>query len=227
MRAMRKGDLAFFYHSNCNVPGIVGVMRIIEEHSPDESAFNPNHPYFDPKSKRERPTWDCVKVEFVKKFENPVTLKALKGDVNLANMQISQKACSRLSVQTVTPAQWSYVLKMAGEPEDVGVIPPTSGYEADTNGETDKEAVEDSVGIDDVDAAKMAAYGNPDDAADGDDGEDDDDDHDDEDEKGDGTVPQVNGAAETHDSTVKLSDGLDDGDDGVDDQEEESSEENY
>jgi len=168
---MRKGDLAFFYHSSCDVPGIVGAMRIVEEHSVDESAFDPNHPYFDHKSKRDKPTWDCVKVEFVKKFENPVTLKALKADPKLVNMQIAQKAYGRLSVQAVTPAQWKYVLKMADEPEDMGVISATSGYEADTNGETetDKEAVEDSVGIDDIDAAKMAAYGNLDDPATNDD----------------------------------------------------------
>lgn len=41
LRAMRKGDLAFFYHSNCKEPGIVGTMEIVREHSPDRKTFSP------------------------------------------------------------------------------------------------------------------------------------------------------------------------------------------
>ena len=78
MRAMRKGDLAFFYHSNCAVPGVAGMMRIVEEHIIDETAFDPNHPYYDPKSVRDKPKWEMVKVEFVKKFDDLVTLKELR-----------------------------------------------------------------------------------------------------------------------------------------------------
>lgn len=160
---MRKGDLAFFYHSNTKTPAIVGVMRIVEEHSVDESAFDPSHPYFDEKSTREKPKWDCVKVEFVKKFEDPITLKRVQSTRELANMQLVQKAYGRLSVQKVRPSEWLHILKMAGELEDLGVADKKSGYEADTNGETDKEVVEESVGADDedVEAAKLAAYGLP------------------------------------------------------------------
>lgn len=163
MRAMRKGDLAFFYHSNTKTPAIVGVMRIVEEHSTDESAFDPSHPYFDEKSSRDKPKWDCVKVEFVKKFEEPITLKKVQATSDLSNMQLVQKAYGRLSVQKVRPSEWLQILKMAGEPEDVGVAEQKSGYEADTNGETDKEVVEESVGgeDEDVEAAKLAAYGLP------------------------------------------------------------------
>lgn len=161
MRAMRKGDLAFFYHSNCDIPGIVGVMRVAEEHAVDQSAFDPAHPYFDEKSDRNKPKWDCVKVEFVKKFNEIITLKELKSTPDLSDMQVAQKAFGRLSVQKVTPAQWQFVLKMANEPEDLGVTSPVSGYEADTNGETDNEVVEDSAGADDIPAEKIAAYGSP------------------------------------------------------------------
>ena len=164
---MRKGDLAFFYHSNCKRPGIVGVMRIAEEHSVDESAFDPTHPYYDEKSDRSKPKWDCVKVEHVKKFNDIIDLKTLKATPELSQMQIASKAFSRLSVQKVTADQWRFVLKMANEPEDLGTVSPVSGYEADTNGETDKEAVEESVEIDDdaadqVEAQTLAAYGSPD-----------------------------------------------------------------
>lgn len=175
MRAMRKGDLAFFYHSNCPVPGIVGVMRIAEEHSVDESAFDPTHPYYDEKSNRDKPKWDCVKVEFVKKFQDMITLKEVKSNKHLQEMQLASNSYGRLSVQSVTPAQWQYVLKMANEPEDLGVTSAVSGYEADTNGETDKEVVEDSIGAEDddvdVDAEKIAAYGDLSDAGEDDDEE--------------------------------------------------------
>lgn len=167
MRAMRKGDLAFFYHSNCGVPGIVGVMRVAVEHQVDKSAFDPNHPYFDPKSDPSKPKWDCVKVEFVKKFDNIISLKTVKETPELASMQLASKSYGRLSVQKVSPSSWKHILKMAGEPEDLGVAAAKSGYEADTNGETDKEAAEDSVGLgdedEDVDMQKLAAYGDLDD----------------------------------------------------------------
>ena len=165
MRAMRKGDLAFFYHSNCTEPGIVGVMRIAEEHAVDESAFDPEHPYYDEKSVREKPKWDCVKVEYVKKFAKPVSLKEVKSTPELSKMQLVSAA--RLSVQKVRPSEWRFVLKMADESEDLGVTSAVSGYEADTNGETDKDADKESIGLDeedgDVDEDALAKYGKPDD----------------------------------------------------------------
>jgi predicted RNA-binding protein with PUA-like domain len=122
MRAMRVGDLAFFYHSNCTTPGIVGVMRIAEEHQIDETAFDPNHPYFDPKSTREKPKWEMVKVEFVKKFEEMLTLKELKSFAApggaLSNMQMIKQ--SRLSVSSVQPEEWEFILEQIGERYDLG-----------------------------------------------------------------------------------------------------------
>lgn len=152
-------------------------MRIAEEHSIDESAFDPTHPYYDEKSSRDKPKWDCVKVEFVKKFSDIIPLKTLKSTPQLENMQIAQKAYGRLSVQSVSQDQWKFVLNMAGEAEDLGVTSTVSGYEADTNGETDKELVEDSIGADDdedkeeddieVDENIKAAYGDPEDDTEG------------------------------------------------------------
>ncbi|RMZ78120.1 hypothetical protein DV738_g3979, partial [Chaetothyriales sp. CBS 135597] len=120
MRAMRKGDLAFFYHSNCKTPGIVGVMRIVEEHQVDESAFDPAHPYYDPKSTRDKPKWELVKVEFVKKFDTIVDLKQLKSFAGpggaLENMQTLKQ--SRLSVSGVQPHEWRFILDQLGEQHD-------------------------------------------------------------------------------------------------------------
>lgn len=144
MRAMRKGDLGFFYHSNCKIPGIAGVLRIVEEHSVDESAFDPNHPYYDPKSSREKPKWDIVKVEFVKKFDELITLKDLRdlgtSGKPLENMQMLKQ--SRLSVSSVSPSEWFFLLEQAGENPDLGQAPKTDGYESDIDGEGEDNIVE-------------------------------------------------------------------------------------
>ncbi|EAW25267.1 EVE domain-containing protein [Aspergillus fischeri NRRL 181] len=117
IRAMKKGDYAFFYHSNCKVPGVVGMMEIVQEHTPDESAFDPAHPYYDPKSKRDNPKWEVVHVEFRRKFKKMVTLNDLKAHAKpggpLEDLQALKQ--TRLSVSSVTPAQWKFILGLAGE----------------------------------------------------------------------------------------------------------------
>ncbi|KAF7715784.1 AT-hook transcription factor [Penicillium ucsense] len=117
MKEMKQGDYAFFYHSNCKVPGVVGIMEIVREHSVDESAFDSKHPYYDPKSTPTAPKWVVVHVEFRKKFDNPVTLTDLKlhGQPGKALENLQTLKQSRLSVSSVTPAQWRYILRMAGE----------------------------------------------------------------------------------------------------------------
>ncbi|OJK03916.1 hypothetical protein ASPACDRAFT_75436 [Aspergillus aculeatus ATCC 16872] len=117
MRAMKKGDQAFFYHSNCKVPGVAGVMEIVEEHFVDESAFDPAHPYYDAKSKREKPKWEAVRVEFRRKFKNLVPLSQLKENMApgkpLANLEMLKQ--SRLSVSSVRPDEWEFILGLAEE----------------------------------------------------------------------------------------------------------------
>ncbi|RAK75671.1 DUF55-domain-containing protein [Aspergillus fijiensis CBS 313.89] len=117
MRAMKKGDQAFFYHSNCRVPGVAGVMEIVEEHFVDESAFDPAHPYYDAKSKREKPKWEAVRVEFRRKFKNLVPLSQLKENMApgkpLANLEMLKQ--SRLSVSSVRPEEWEFILGLAEE----------------------------------------------------------------------------------------------------------------
>lgn len=137
MRAMRKGDLAFFYHSNCAVPGIAGVMRIVEEHTVDESAFDPDHPYYDAKSDREKPKWELVKVEFVKKFDDLITLRQLRS-LSLPGSALEQMVVlkqSRLSVSPVTASEWQFILNLAGEKASLGHATPQDGYETDIDSE--------------------------------------------------------------------------------------------
>ncbi|KAK0610173.1 PUA-like domain-containing protein [Bombardia bombarda] len=120
LRAMKKGDLAFFYHSNCKEPGIVGTMEVVREHTPDLSAHDPSAPYYDAKSKPDDPKWSVVHVEFRRKFAVPIYLKELRamGDAAgkpLANMQMLKQ--SRLSVSRVSAAEWEYLMGVVEEKE--------------------------------------------------------------------------------------------------------------
>ncbi|KAK3312903.1 PUA-like domain-containing protein [Apodospora peruviana] len=117
LRAMKKGDLAFFYHSNCKEPGIVGTMEIVAEHSPDLSAHDPKAPYYDAKSSPSDPKWSVVHVAFRSKFASPIGLKELRTmgapGKPLENMQMLKQ--SRLSVSKVNAAEWAYLISVAEE----------------------------------------------------------------------------------------------------------------
>ncbi|KAF3763167.1 DUF55-domain-containing protein, partial [Cryphonectria parasitica EP155] len=117
LRAMKKGDLAFFSHSNCKEPGIVGTMEIVQEHSPDLSAQNPKNPYYDPKSSPSDPRWSVVHVKFGAKFREPIKLKEMrelgKPGGPLENMQMLKQ--SRLSVSRVSEEEWNFLVALAEE----------------------------------------------------------------------------------------------------------------
>jgi predicted RNA-binding protein with PUA-like domain len=115
MQAMRKGDLGFFYHSNAKPSGVVGILRVVEEADVDETAFDPKDPYYDPKSDKDKPKWYCVGVEFVKKFDDVVSLhkiKSLAGSGGpLENMQLVTN--SRVSVSRVKKEEWDIILGLS------------------------------------------------------------------------------------------------------------------
>ncbi|KAF2846438.1 DUF55-domain-containing protein, partial [Plenodomus tracheiphilus IPT5] len=119
MQAMRVGDLGFFYHSNAKPSGVAGILRVVDEAKVDETAFDPKDPYFDAKSRREEPKWWCVGVEFVRKFEDVVSLEVLKKEAAkggvLKDMQVVHN--SRLSVCRVRREEWDHVLRLAEEAE--------------------------------------------------------------------------------------------------------------
>ena len=110
---MKLGDLAFFYHSNCAEPGIVGIMEVVKESYPDFSAFNPASPYFDPKSSAENPRWFMVDVKFVRKLSRPLSLKQLKALPELADLALVRRG-NRLSIMPVSASQWEFVLSLEG-----------------------------------------------------------------------------------------------------------------
>ena len=111
---MKKGDLAFFYHSNCAEPAVVGIMEIACTAYPDHTAFNSNEKYFDAKSDPDNPRWLMVDVRLKKKFKNPVTLQSIKAQKKLGDMRLVQRG-NRLSILPVTALEWHHIVKMAGE----------------------------------------------------------------------------------------------------------------
>jgi len=78
MRRMNIGDMAFFYHSNCKPPCIVGLMEVIEKNIIDPTQFDKKSKYFDPKSNPATPRWDCVKLKFKSKSKKILSLNELK-----------------------------------------------------------------------------------------------------------------------------------------------------
>ena len=110
MRAMRKGDLVLFYHSNANPPGVIGVAKVDKEAYPDHTAWDKRSKYHDEKSTREKPRWDMVDVRFVEKFKRLVPLDELKTTRGLENMVVIKRG--RLSVQPVTKAEFDIVRRL-------------------------------------------------------------------------------------------------------------------
>jgi predicted RNA-binding protein with PUA-like domain len=95
MRAMKKGDRGFFYHSG-EGKEIVGIVTVVKEAHPDSTDGE----------------WECVDIAAEKPVPRPVTLAAIKAEKKLADMALVRY--SRLSVQPVSEAEWKLVCAMAG-----------------------------------------------------------------------------------------------------------------
>ena len=108
---MKKGDQAFFYHSNCAVPGIAGIVEIAREAYPDFTALDPQSSYYDPKSDPEHPRWYMVDVRFVCRIDPVIALSELKQHDELRHMRLLQRG-NRLSVMPVTASEWQYILDL-------------------------------------------------------------------------------------------------------------------
>ena len=110
---MRVKDRAFFYHSNCKEPGIVGTMRVARTAYPDHTAFDPNDKHFDPKSDADAPRWFMVDVKFEKKFKRVITLQELKtcSEGELKGFPLVRRG-NRLSVMPVSREHWQFILSL-------------------------------------------------------------------------------------------------------------------
>jgi predicted RNA-binding protein with PUA-like domain len=114
LKAMQVGDLAFFYHSSAEPPGIVGLCRVIETNLADPSQFDPQSPYFDPTSSKDTPRWWTVRVEFVKKYKRMLTLELLREKFSPDELLLLRRG-SRLSVIPVLNPVAEKILALAGE----------------------------------------------------------------------------------------------------------------
>jgi len=108
---MRIGDKIFFYHSNCEVPGVVGIAEVASEAYPDATAFDPEAKYYDPKGDPENPRWFLVDVRYVRHLHRNIPLTELKehADGALAELPLVRRG-NRLSVMPVTDQQWDFIL---------------------------------------------------------------------------------------------------------------------
>ena len=100
MRNMEIGDQAFFYHSNCKPPGIVGLMEIVKTNIVDPTQFDQNSKYYDAKSEKQNPRWDCVKVKFLFKSKEIISLQELRKLFNEDELKVVKKG-NRLSILPV------------------------------------------------------------------------------------------------------------------------------
>jgi len=109
---MKIGDLAFFYHSSCAEPGIVGIMEVVRAAYSDDSALDSKSDYFDPKATAENTRWVMVDVRLKRKLKRPISLQELKSHKALTGMPLLQRG-ARLSIMPVTKKQWDYIIKLS------------------------------------------------------------------------------------------------------------------
>ena len=114
LRAMRKGDLAIFYHSNATPPGVAGVARIVKEAEPDPTQFDPKSKYFDPGSNRDEPRWDLVTVAPQKRLRY-IPLDELRTMPELAESRLLARG-NRLSVIPLTDDEFDAIVARGSKP---------------------------------------------------------------------------------------------------------------
>ncbi len=107
---MKKGDRIFFYHSNTEVPGIVGIASVVCEGYPDDTAFDPDDKHYDPKSDPASPRWYRVDVAYERDLERVISLRELKAHSEALDGFALVRRGNRLSVMPVAPEHWEYIL---------------------------------------------------------------------------------------------------------------------
>ena len=113
MRSMKIGDRAFFYHSNTSPPGIVGLMEVSELALVDPTQFDANSKYFDPRSRRECPRWDCVRLRYLRTFDTVLSLDVLRGAFAEEELAVVRRG-NRLSILPVPEASARRIYALLG-----------------------------------------------------------------------------------------------------------------
>ena len=114
LREMRVGDLVFFYHSSTEIPGIVGIAKVVREAYPDRTAFDPKDDHYDADSDPDKPRWYQVDVQLVRRFDRVISLEELRTHASgkLKEMIVLKRG-NRLSITPVTKAEWEFVESLA------------------------------------------------------------------------------------------------------------------
>ena len=112
LKDMKVGDPILFYHSNCPVPGVVGLAEVASTPYPDPTQFDPKSDNFDPGSKPEEPRWWMVDVRFKRRFKRTVSLEELKAEAEAFGDFALLRRGNRLSVLPASAAQFKRILSM-------------------------------------------------------------------------------------------------------------------
>jgi len=105
---MKPGDKAFYYHSNCDEPGIVGIAEVSKAAYPDATQFDRKSKYYDETATSENPRWLHVDFGFVRKTPL-ISLTEMRQHKPLAKMRVLAKG-NRLSITPVDPDEWKFIL---------------------------------------------------------------------------------------------------------------------
>lgn len=108
---IKRGDYAFFYHSNANPSAAVGIVEIVRDGYPDTTAFDKKSKYYDKDSDKSAPKWFQVDVRAVERLTHPVSLAKIKTDPALASLVLLH--ISQLSVQPVTREEWDAIVALS------------------------------------------------------------------------------------------------------------------
>ena len=108
------GDLAFMYHSSCDIPGVVGVMKVVSKGYHDATAFDRKHAHYDPESDPKAPRWYMVDVRLEQRFSRVISLDELRrhADGKLRDLLILKRG-NRLSITPVSAAEWRFIGSLA------------------------------------------------------------------------------------------------------------------
>lgn len=105
---IKVGDEVFIYHSQCKVPGIVGLAKVVTAAYADPAQFDPEHEYYDIKATQDKPRWVCLDVQYLQTYSKTLALKDIRSIHELQEMVLLKQG--RLSIQPVTSNEANVIL---------------------------------------------------------------------------------------------------------------------
>ena len=109
----KKGDLAFLYHSSCEVPGVAGIVEVVRTAYPDPTAFIKKHHHYDADSDPKNPRWFVVDVQLKRRLKRVITLEELRAhEQRELDGMLLLKRGNRLSITPLSAAHWKFILSM-------------------------------------------------------------------------------------------------------------------